>query len=509
MPEAITLTGATLTLDDIVAVARRGIRVRLDPGVTAQVAASRRTVERVLASGEPVYGLSTGLGANLSVRLDDGDLIAFQRRILVGRAVAIGKTLPRETARAALLLRANGVARGGAGASLTVIEALLALLNGGIPPCVPSLGSIGTADLTPMAHLGLPLVGAGEVELGGEVMPAAEALRRAGLSAVELAPKDGLALINSNALSVGAAILLLEDVAALLDLAALAAALSFEGLCANPGPLLPEVSAARPAPGQAAAAARLRGFLAGSALWRPGVARAVQDSLGFRCVAPVHGAALAALDFARAAVLPELNAAADNPLVLAESGRILSTGNFHTGALALACDTLALALVPVADLTAGRMMKLMLPEASGLAKFLTPIGGNRAGLAPLQKTIAALRAECRHRANPASLDFTPVASGVEDHSPQTPLALRKAGELCEALRLLLAIQLMVAAQAIDLRQPSPILGAPLAAAHGAIRARVARLDDDRSLGPEIETLAAGSHAILDAVRAVLVASSDG
>jgi histidine ammonia-lyase len=509
MPEAITLTGATLTLDDIVAVARRGIRVRLDPGVAAQVAASRRTVERVLASGEPVYGLSTGLGANLGVRLDDGDLVAFQRRILVGRAVAIGKTLPRETVRAALILRANGLARGGAGASLTVIEALLALLNGGIHPCVPSLGSIGAADLTPMAHLALPLVGAGEVELGGEIMPAAEALRRAGLSPVELAPKDGLALINSNALSVGAAVLLLEDVAALLELAALAAALSFEGLCANPSPLLPEVSAARPAPGQAAAAARLRGFLAGSALWRPGAARAVQDSLGFRCVAPVHGAALAALDFARAAVLPELNAAADNPLVLAESGRILSTGNFHTGALALACDTLALALVPVADLAAGRTMKLMLPEASGLAKFLTPIGGNRAGFAPMQKTIAALRAECRHRANPASLDFTPVANGVEDHSPQTPLALRKASELCEALRLLLAIELMVAAQAIDLRQPAPVLGAPLATAHGAIRARVARLEDDRSLGPEIETLAARSHGILDAARAALVASSDG
>src|SRR5258707_2874309 len=261
MPEAITLTGATLTLDDIVAVARRGVGARPARGVGARVGASPRTVEGVLASGEAVYGLSTGLGANLGVRLDDGDLAAFQRRILVGRAVAIGKTLPRETVRAALLLRANGLARGGAGASLAVIEALLALLNGGIHPCVPSLGSIGAADLTPMAHLALPLVGEGEVELGGEIMSAAEALRCAGLSPVELAPKDGLALINSNALSVGAAVLLLEDVAALLELAALAAALSFEGLRANPNPLLPEVSAARPAPGQAAAPPRLPALL--------------------------------------------------------------------------------------------------------------------------------------------------------------------------------------------------------------------------------------------------------
>src|SRR6266851_614671 len=506
MSEAITLTGETLTLDEVVAVARSDRRARLDPATAGRVAASRAVVDRVLAEGEPVYGLTTGLGANLGVQLDAADLLAFQTRILVGRAVAVGPHLPREIVRAALLLRANGLARGGAGTSLGVIEGLLSLLNGGIHPRVPALGSIGAADLTPMAHLALPLVGAGEAEVGGEIMPGGEALRRAGLQPLNLAPKDGLSLINSNALSVGAAVLLIDDVATLLDLAALAAALSFEGLRANPGPLLPEVSAARPAPGQAAAT--LRRFLAGSALWQKGAARAVQDPLSFRCVAPVHGAALAALEFARAAIMPELNAAADNPLVLAESSRILSTGNFHTGALALASDTLALALVPVADLAVGRTMKLMLPEASGLAKFLTPIGGNRAGFAPVQKTLAALRAECRHCANPASLDFTPVANGVEDHSPQTPLTLRKAGELCQSLRRLLAIELMVAAQAIDLRDPTPRLGPALAAAHAAIRARIARLDDDRSLGPEIETLAAGSHAVLDAARTALVASSD-
>src|SRR5258708_2551369 len=377
MSEAITLTGATLTLAEILAVARDDRAVRLDPGVAARVAASREAVERALAQGEAVYGLTTGLGANVGVALDHADLLAFQTRILVGRAVAVGTLQSRETVRAAILLRANGLAR-----------------------------------------------------------------------------------------------------AALLDLGALAAALSFEGVRANPGPLLPEVSAARPAPGQEAAATALRRFLAGSALWQKGAARAVQDPLSFRCVAPVHGAALAALAFIRAAIEPELNAAADNPLVLAEGRRILSTGNFHTGALALAGDTLALALVPVADLAVGRTMKLMLPEASGLPKFLTPVGGNRAGFAPVQKTVAALRAECRHRANPASLDFTPVANGVEDHSPQTPLTLRKAGELCQSLRRLLAIELMVAAQAIDLRDPTPRLGAVLAATHAPIPARIPPPADD-------------------------------
>jgi histidine ammonia-lyase len=334
-------------------------------------------------------------------------------------------------------------------------------------------------------------------------MPGAEALRRAGLAPVTLAPKDGLALVSSNALSVAEAVLLVDQVATLLDLAALAAGLSFEGMRANPGPLLAEVSAARPAPGQEEAAARLRDFLAGSALWDKDGPRAVQDALSFRCVAPVHGTALAALAFVRDAVSAELNAAADSPLVL-DDGRILSTGNFHTGALALAADTLAIALVPAADLVVGRAMKLMLPEASGLAKFLTPIGGNRAGFAPMQKTLAALRAECRHAANPASLDFTPVANGVEDHSPQTPLTLRKAASLCQPLRALLAIELMVAAQAIDLRDRAGRLGPPLAAAHRAIRTRIPFLEDDRSLGPEVETLAASSNAILDAARGALL-----
>lgn len=498
MAGTITLTGSTLTCAEILAVAREMTAVVLDPTVSGRLEAGRRIVADAMSRGEAVYGLTTGLGANVGLRLDAADIAAFQERILVGRAVAVGPALPAEIVRAALLVRANGLARGGAGASLAVLERLVALLNHRIHPQVPLLGSIGAADLTPMAHCSLPLVGRGEVEMDGEIMPAAAALRRVGLAPLELEPKDGLALVNSNAPSIGHAALLLADAAELVELAGLAAALSFEGFGANPSPLLPEVAAARPAPGQEEAAAALRSFLIGSRLWRPGAARAVQDPLSFRCVAPVHGAALAALDFARAALEPELNAAADNPLVLIADGRIVSTGNFHTGALALAFDTLALAVLPVADISAGRAIKLMLPESSGLPKFLTPVGGNRAGFGPVQKTIAALRAECRHRANPASLDFTAVANGVEDHSPQTPLVLRKTGELIGALRLLVAIELMVAAQAIDLRAPP--LGPRAAAAHAAIRARVAQLGEDRVLGPEIERLASESGAILAAAR---------
>jgi len=501
MSAVIRLTGASLTCEDVCAVAQRGAAVELDAAVPPRVAGARVLVERALATGEAIYGLTTGLGANVGLRLDAADIAAFQERILIGRAVALGPPLPVEVIRAALLIRANGLARAGAGASPAALEGLLALLNRRIHPVVPQLGSIGAADLTPMAHLALPLVGRGEVEAAGTIMPAAAALERAGLAPLQLAPKDGLALINSNALSIGHAVLLLADAEALIALAALAAALSFEGFRANPGPLRAEVAAARPAPGQEQAAALLRRFLTGSTLWQAGAPRAVQDPLSFRSLVSVQGAALAALDFARAATTAELNAASDNPLALAESGAILSTGNFDTQALALAFDTLALALLPLADLSVGRAMKLMLPEASGLPKFLTPVGGNRAGFAPMQKTLAALRAECRQRANPASLDFTPVANGVEDHSPQTPLALRKAGELIAHFRGILAIELMVAAQAIDLRAPP--LGPPAAAAHAAIRKLVPLLEDDRALGPEVERLAADAAAILAAAQAAL------
>ncbi|HZS82892.1 MAG TPA: aromatic amino acid ammonia-lyase [Stellaceae bacterium] len=509
MARVVTITGFGLTRAEIVAVARGAARVRLGEEVAARIESARRVVAASLARGEAVYGLTTGLGANLGHRLAASEIADFQERILRGRAAALGPCYPAETVRAALLVRANGLARGGAGASAACLTGVIGLLNSGISPLVPSLGSIGAADLTPMAHLMLPLIGEGEVEMAGATMPAAEALRRAGLEKTVLAPKDGLALVNSNGLSVGHAVLLLEDAAELAELAALAAALSCEGYRANPSPFLAEVAAARPAPGQEEAAAALRRWLAGSALWQPGAARAVQDALSFRCIAPVHGAALAARDLAARAVEAELNAAADNPLVLLEAGRIVSTGNFHTAALALAFDTLALALVPVADLAAGRMMKLMQPEASGLPKFLTPVGGDRAGFAPVQKTIAALCAECRLRANPASLDFTAVANGVEDHAPQTPLVLRKAEELLAALRRLLAIELMLAAQAVDLRTPPPVLGPPLAAAQAAIRALVPRLDEDRSLGPEIERLATGSAAVVAAARQAVLGSGNG
>ncbi|MBV9521279.1 MAG: aromatic amino acid lyase, partial [Alphaproteobacteria bacterium] len=202
-PQVVTLTGTNLTPAEVAAVAQKGTAVRLGAEVPARLAAARRIVADSLARGEAVYGLTTGLGANVGVRLEDAEIAAFQEQILIGRAVAVGAAVPAAVARAALLVRANGLARGGAGASPAVLDGLLALLNHGIHPQIPRLGSIGAADLTPMAHLALPLIGRGAVEMAGTIMPAAEALRRAGLAPLRLEPKDGLALINSNALSVG------------------------------------------------------------------------------------------------------------------------------------------------------------------------------------------------------------------------------------------------------------------------------------------------------------------
>ena len=251
-------------------------------------------------------------------------------------------------------------------------------------------------------------------------------------------------------------------------------------------------------------ASRLRAILEGSDLWDPGTARSIQDPLSFRCVTQVHGAAKAAIDFARQSVEVEINSAAENPLVLPDDGAILSTGNFHVPALALGFDLVGLALAQVTSLASNRILRLMSPAASGLPAFLTPRGGRRTGFATLQKTLTSLGAEIRHLANPASLDFFPVSEGVEDHATMAPLTVRKAGDIVARLTFVLAIELMAAAQALDLRGV-PRMGRGTRAAYEAVRKEVPRLDEDRVIGPEVERLQdlIVSGRFLAAVRAVM------
>jgi histidine ammonia-lyase len=462
------------------------------------MAAAREVVERYLAEGRPAYGLTTGLGARVVQSIPASTLAEFSRHTVLGRANSVGPPLPTEVVRAAMLVRANGLAQGGSGATPDLAEALLALLERGVHPVVPSIGSTGAADICLLANVGLVLLGEGEAELGGETLPGAHALEAAGLAPLALAPKDGLALISANAVSTAFAALALADGRDVLEALQVAAALSLEGFRANRTPLDERVAAARPAPGQAACAAQLRDLLAGSS----SSSRRLQDPLSLRCVSQTHGSLSAALDFLAAALEPELNGAGDNPLVLADDREIVSTGNFFAPALALAADTVALALAQVANLASARVARLLSAWLTDLPQNLAPPGSTGTGMAPLLKVSDALAAEIAHGAAPASLDSRAVADEVEDASTGAPLATERLSGLIERLRLLAALELVVAAQAVDLAGIDG-LARGTSAAHAVVRELVAPLEGDRPLGADVDRVAAELERVIGAAaRAV-------
>jgi len=494
----VCLTGHDLTVDEVERVARGGARVELARDAVERMAASRRVVESYVAGGRPAYGLTTGLGARVVEALPADALAEFSRRTVLGRAHSVGPPLPTEVVRAAMLVRVNGLAHGGAGASPELAHALVALLERRVHPIVPSIGSIGAADICVLAHVGLVVLGEGEAELRGEVLPGGRALAAAGLAPLELAPKDGLALISSNAVSAASAALALVDAAAALEAAQAAAALSMEGFRASLTPIDVRVAAARPAPGQAAAAAGLRRLLAGGSL-AAGGGRRLQDPLSFRCVSQVHGSLATALELLRDALEPELNGAGDNPLVLVDDGVIVSTGNFFVPTLALAADAVALALAQVATLTAARVARLLSEPLTDLPQNLAPAESSGTGMAPLLKVAGALVGEIVHSAAPATLaSFAHRDESVEDASTGAPLATGRLAAMLERWRLLIALELVVAAQAVDLAAASNnlLLGGGTRAIHAAVRALAEPLRSDRPLGGDVERVAAGLGKLL-------------
>jgi histidine ammonia-lyase len=484
----LVLDGAGLMISQIADAAREGGTVVIADTVWPRLKASRAVVEAHLEGDVPVYGLNTGLGGNLTHRLARDEVEAFQTQLIRGRAVAVGPPFPTDVVRAALVVRANGIAAGVSGVSPSVLAMLVELINRGVTPVVPRHGSIGAADLAPMAHVGLVLLGLGKAEFGGRTMPGGDALRAAGLEAVRLGAKDGLGLISSNAPTIGHAALALADARRLTRSAAAIAALACEGYRANLSALDARTAALRPAPGQETGAALLRALLAGSSLGAPGAARSVQDALSFRCLPQVLGAALDALARAVALTELEINSAADSPAVLAEEGVMLSNGNFHLGAFTLAFETLALAFAQLAQSSAARSIKLMSAAHSNLPRYLSPAGGASAGFVPMQKTAGALLAEIRLKAQPVSLDALAISDFSEDLAPHAPLAVRKLEEQLQLMARLFAIEALAAAQAVDLRRPAR-LSAGSTVVQGFVRATSPRLEDDREMGADAEQLA--------------------
>ena len=514
-PDSVAANGSSVTvdlgehplrLDDIRAVARRSARVTIAPAVRARLETARAAVLERAASGESIYGLTSALGANTGKLLKpDGASSAtqassdsfsqYQINALRARSVGVGSPFPTDTVRAIMFARLAGMRIGGSGISPSVFEALTAMLNAAVHPVMPSLGSISVADLAPLSAMALPLIGEGRAEYRGAEMDGADALAAAGLEAATLGPKDGLSLISSNAATIGAAAMMLIDVRDAFSRLEHAAALAFEGFRGNLGPLDPRIHAARPAPGQGEAAARMLSLLEGSALVEPGAARRVQDPLSFRCIAQVHGAALGAWDECRRQIEVELNAAADSPLLL-DSGEMLSNGNFHIPALAIALEALGLALTQCAAMSVERSVKLLSPSMTALPLHLTLHGPAHSGFATVQKTLTALYNRMRHLANPCCLDFLPVSERIEDHATMAMNVVDKTRAMIEPLAYLAAIEALIGAQAVDLRGSSvsaDMLGRGARSLHTSLRSRIPMLDHDRPLGADIEIAADVLH----------------
>jgi histidine ammonia-lyase len=473
----------------ILAIVDEARAIALDPIAVARVAAARTVVDRYMHRDEPIYGLNTGLGGNVGYRIAPEEIEAFQVKLVRGRCIGVGEPFPERAGRAILLSRIIGMAQGGSGVSPAVLDLAVAMFNAGITPVVPGRGSIGAGDLGLCAHLGAALIGLGEAYLKGRRMPAAEALRAAGLAPARLGPKDGLAILNASAVSCGYGALVLADLSDVLSSSMVVAALAGEGYAANPRIFDARLAAARPARGQVKAAAAFRAALNGSYLHDEGAARSIQDALCFRVLSQVYGPALASFETAVASIATEVNSAADNPLVIADDDLILSTANFHTPDIALAFDTLAIVNVQLATASAYRTIKLMNAQLSGLPKYLSPLGGVSNGYNSMQKTVSALQGEVRLKATAASTDAIPVSETVEDHAPQTLLTIRKLEEQILPLRLIFAIEALVAAQAVDMRG-KPRLAAATGALYEAIRKDIPMLQDDRENGPDADHVAA-------------------
>jgi histidine ammonia-lyase len=490
----IVLSGEGLTLEEVGAAARGGARIEIAPQAKERVRAARALVDRIAAGDAPSYGINTGFGTLAEVSIPKGDLRKLQRNLILSHAAGTGAPLPLPEVRALMLLRANVLAGGYSGIRESTLELLLEMLHRDVIPVVPEKGSVGASgDLAPLAHLALVLIGEGEAFARGERLSGREALLRAGLQPVVLEAKEGLALVNGTQAMQAVGVLALLEAERCARIADVAAAMTVEGLMGSHRPFLAAIHRIRGHEGQARVAADLRALLKGSeinAAHQDDQCDKVQDPYSLRCAPQVHGAANDALAFVRRTLAIEANAATDNPLVFAdglddvEAGTIVSGGNFHGQPVAQALDVLAIACAQLQTISERRVEQLVNPSLSGLPPFLARNSGLNSGFMIAQVTAAALAAESKVLAHPACVDTIPSSAGREDHVSMGMTAALKARTAVENARSGLAIELLVAAQALDLRQPLRA-GAGAAAAHQLIRSRVPHMAEDRELHRDI------------------------
>ncbi|MGI9666317.1 MAG: histidine ammonia-lyase [Acidimicrobiia bacterium] len=488
----VVVDGSPLTIADVVAVANGDANVVVDDTVTDRMAPARELVQRVIDNDEVVYGITTGFGALASTRIPTERTVDLQYDLIRSHAAGVGPLLDASVVRAMQVCRARTLAQGYSGVRPEVVLQIVALLDAGIVPAVPAQGSVGASgDLAPFAHLALPLVGEGKVLADGGTEAASVALARAGIEPLVLEPKEGLSLLNGTEGMLAHGCLAVHRAGQLVDAVDAACALSVEALMGSSRPFEQRIHALRPHPGQATSAARIAHLLEGSeidASHHDDFAHKVQDAYSLRCAPQVHGAVRDTIAFAAAVFSRELGAVVDNPIVFADDGEVLSAGNFHGQPLAFALDYLAIATTELGSISERRTDRLLDPDrSSGLTPFLATEAGVSSGYMLTQYTAAAIVAENKVLAHPASVESIPTSGLQEDHVSMGFGAARKLETVLDNTAKVIAVELMCAAQGLEQREASPAAGTKHVL--DLVRSVCDPLVEDRPPGPDIERIA--------------------
>jgi histidine ammonia-lyase len=501
MPEVV-LDGNSLTIEQICAVARRSAKVSLFSEARQKVQRSRGVIEKFIAEGAAIYGVTTGIGEFARIRISAEQSAELQRRIIYSHSAGTGDPFPPDVARAAMLCRANTLAKGYSGVRTCLLDTVIDMINKGVVPYIQEKGSLGTSgDLSPLSQFAEVAIGEGRAWYKGKFLPGGEAMQRAGVKPTDLTYKEGLGLINGSQMMTAGTALLVYDAERILKNAMISSAMALDALRAVTRPYHPLVHRVRPFRGQNAVAENLCRLFADSQIMANKTGK-VQDGYSMRCTPQILGPSLDTVEYVRQVVNTEVNAAADNPLFFGDENEYFAAGNFHGQGVGMAADFLCIAMSEVANLSERHTNRMLNPVLSGLPDFLVEGKGLNSGLMVAQYTAAALVSENKVLSHPASVDSISVSADQEDHVSMGPIAVRKCGEILRNVRTVLAIEMMCAAQAYEFhggRRPGQGTGA----AYDLIRSKVPPLKDDRVLYPDIEAIRrmVEDGSILDAVEA--------
>ncbi len=481
----VVITGQDLTLEQVEAVARHGAQVELSTQAREAILRSRKVVDDIIAQKKVVYGVTTGFGSFCNTVIATEESKLLQKNLIITHAVGAGNPFPTEVAKTMMLLRVNNLSKGFSGVRMETVETLIAMINKGVTPVIPEKGSLGASgDLAPLSHMVLPMIGLGIAEYNGEVMEGAKAMELAGIPTIELTEKEGLALINGTQAMTSVGALTMIDALNLVKVADVAAALSFEAQQGVIDALQPRMHTVRPHQGQMDTAAIVAHLLEGSKNTTHQAEIKVQDAYSLRCAPQVHGASKDAINYVKNKIEIEINSVTDNPIIFGDTMEGISGGNFHGQPMALSFDFLGIALSELANISERRLERTVNPALSGLPAYLVENGGLNSGFMIVQYSAAALVSENKVLAHPASVDSIPSSANQEDHVSMGTIAARKACEIMKNVRRVLAMELMCACQAIDLRGNKG-LGIGTQPAYDTIREVCPKLVEDRPLYEDI------------------------